>query len=107
VKVQGSLAHRCQNLGLDAVALASGAAERLSADYGLSVTGFAGPKGGNEKNPVGTIHFGYHSPVGAWCKTVHYTGGRLDVKARAVQTALDWMRRKLRKYKFQEFLSAV
>ena len=89
-----------------AVALASGAAERLSADYGLSVTGFAGPKGGNEKNPVGTIHFGYHSPVGAWCKTVHYTGGRLDVKARAVQTALDWMRRKLRKYKLQEFLSA-
>ena len=88
-----------------AVAMASGAAERLSADYGLSVTGFAGPEGGNEKNPVGTIHFGYHSPVGAWCKTVHYTGGRLDVKARAVQTALDWMRRKLRKYKLQEFLS--
>lgn len=88
-----------------AVALASGAAERLSADYGLSVTGFAGPDGGNEKNPVGTIHFGYHSPIGFWCKTVHYTGGRLDVKARAVQTALDWMRRKLRKYKLQEFLS--
>lgn len=89
-----------------AVALASGAAERLSADYGLSVTGFAGPDGGNEANPVGTIHFGYHSPVGVWSKTVHYTGGRLDVKARAVQTGLDWMRRKLRKYKMEEFLSA-
>jgi nicotinamide-nucleotide amidase len=88
-----------------AVAMASGVAERLSADYGLSVTGFAGPAGGNEMNPVGTIHFGYHSPVGVWCKTVHYTGGRLDVKALAVQTALDWMRRKLRKYKLQEFLS--
>lgn len=89
-----------------AVALASGAAERLSADYGLSVTGFAGPDGGNEKNPVGTIHFGYHSPIGVWCKTVHYTGGRLDVKERAVQAGLDWMRRKLRKYKMEEFLSA-
>jgi nicotinamide-nucleotide amidase len=89
-----------------AVAMASGAAERLSADYGLSVTGFAGPGGGNDRNPVGTIHFGYHSPVGVWCKTVHYSGGRLDVKARAVQAALDWMRRKLRKYKLQEFLSA-
>ncbi|MFQ3225360.1 MAG: nicotinamide-nucleotide amidase [Lentimonas sp.] len=87
-----------------AVALASGAAERLSADYGLSVTGFAGPDGGNENNPVGTIHFGYHSPVGVWCKTVHYTGARIDVKARAVQAALDWMRRKLRKYKMEEFL---
>ena len=90
-----------------AVALASGAAERLLADYALSVTGFAGPEGGNEKNPVGTIHFGYHSPLGAWSKTVHYTGDRLDVKACAVQAALDWMRRKLRKYKLQEFLSEV
>ena len=88
-----------------AVAMASGAAERLSADYGLSVTGFVGPDGGNEANPVGTIHFGYHSPVGVWCKTVHLTGGRLDMKARAVEAALDWMRRKLRKYKMEEFLS--
>lgn len=87
-----------------AIAMASGVAERLSADYGLSVTGFAGPDGGDEKNPVGTIHIGYHSPVGVWCKTVRYTGGRLDVKARAVHAALDWMRRKLRKYKVEEFL---
>ncbi|MEN8724751.1 MAG: CinA family nicotinamide mononucleotide deamidase-related protein [Lentimonas sp.] len=87
-----------------AVALASGVAEKLSADYGLSVTGFAGPGGGDEANPVGTIHLGYHSPVGAWCKTVRYTGGRLDVKARAVHAALDWMRRKLKKYKMEEML---
>jgi len=87
-----------------AIALASGAAEKLSADYGLSVTGFAGPDGGNKENPVGTIHLGYHSPVGVWCKTVRYTGGRLDVKARAVCAALDWMRRKLKKYKIDEFL---
>jgi nicotinamide-nucleotide amidase len=100
IKQHGAVSPEC------AVALASGASERLSADYGLSVTGFAGPDGGNENNPVGTIHFGYHSPVGVWCKTVHYTGGRLDVKARAVQAALDWMRRKLRKYKLEEFLSA-
>lgn len=87
-----------------AVAMASGVAERLSSDYGLSVTGFAGPDGGNEQNPVGTIHIGYHSPVGVWSRTVRYTGGRLDVKIRAVNTALDWMRRKLKKYKMEEFL---
>ena len=88
-----------------AIAMATGSAERLSADYGLSITGFAGPEGGNKDNPLGTIHIGYHSPVGVWCKTVRYTGGRLDVKARAVHAALDWMRRKIRKYKFEEFLS--
>ncbi|MFP4157085.1 MAG: competence/damage-inducible protein A [Opitutales bacterium] len=87
-----------------AIAMASGIAEGFSADYGLSLTGFAGPGGGNEEHPVGTIHIGYHSPVGVWCKTVRYTGGRLDVKARAVNAALDWMRRKLRKYKVEEFL---
>lgn len=87
-----------------AVALASGVAEKFSTDYGLSITGFAGPGGGDEANPVGTIHLGYHSPVGVWCKTVRYTGGRLDVKARAVHAALDWMRRKLKKYKMEEML---
>lgn len=88
-----------------AIAMASGVAERLSADYGLSITGFAGPGGGDQENPVGTIHIGYHSPVGIWSQTVRYTGGRLDVKTRAVNAALDWMRRNLRKYKVEEFLS--
>lgn len=87
-----------------AIAMASGIAERLSADHGLSVTGFAGPDGGDEKNPVGTIHLGYHSPVGVWAKTVRYTGGRLDVKTRAVHASLDWIRRKLRQHKVEEFL---
>ena len=80
-----------------AIAMAAGVAESLSAHHGLSVTGFAGPEGGNKKNPVGTIHLGYHSPAGVWSKTVRYTGGRLDVKARAVHAALDWMRRELYK----------
>lgn len=87
-----------------AIAMASGIAEAMSADYGLSLTGFAGPNGGTEKHPVGTIHLGYHSPVGVWCKTVRYTGGRLDIKARAVHAALDWMRRELRAHKVEEFL---
>ena len=87
-----------------AIAMGSGIAERLSSDYGLSVTGYAGPDGGDEKNPVGTIHVGYHSPVGVWCKSFRYTGGRLDVKTRAVHAALDWMRRKLRQHKVEEFL---
>ena len=82
-----------------AIAMATGVAERLGAHHGLSVTGFAGPEGGNKNNPVGTIHLGYHSPEGVWSKTVRYTGGRLDVKARAVHAALDWMRRELLQHK--------
>ncbi|MDA0848354.1 MAG: competence/damage-inducible protein A [Verrucomicrobia bacterium] len=78
-----------------AIAMASGVAENLSSDYGLSITGFAGPEGGNKENPVGTIHIGFHSSFGIWAKSVRYLGGRMDVKARAVNAALDWMRRLL------------
>ena len=71
-----------------AIAMASGVAENLSSDYGLSITGFAGPEGGNKENPVGTIHIGFHSSFGIWAKSVRYLGGRMDVKARAVNAAL-------------------
>ncbi len=90
-----------------AVAMVTGVAERLGADYALSVTGFAGPGGGTEKTPVGTIFLGYSSPVGAWARKVTYPAAdRLTVKARAVTTALDWMRRKLLRYKVEDFLAA-
>ena len=78
-----------------AVAMAVGAAECLGADYALSVTGFAGPGGGDDENPVGTVYLGYFSPAGFWSRRVHYPGNRRDVKKRAAQTALDWMRRRL------------
>lgn len=90
-----------------AVALATGAAERFGADYALSVTGFAGPGGGSEDNPVGTIYLGYHSPVGVWSRKLVYNGNRLQVKKRAVNASLDWMRRKLLKYKMQDVLSCM
>lgn len=87
------------------VAMATGAAERLGADYALSVTGFAGPEGGNE--PAGTIYLGYVSPVGVWSRRVVGTGTRMAVKTRAVNGALDFMRRKLRKYAVEDFLECM
>ncbi len=87
-----------------AVAMATGAAERLDATHAISITGFAGPNGGTEKNPVGTIFVGYHSPVGVWARKVVYPGERLAVKQRAVMLALDWVRRKLKKYQIEEMI---
>lgn len=78
-----------------AVAMAAGVAERLDADFGLSITGFAGPCGGNAENPVGTIFIGLHTPKGIWSKRVNYPGSRTAVKQRAVNAALDWLRRVL------------
>ena len=51
-----------------AMAMATGACEKYGADYGLSATGFAGPSGGSQVIPVGTIYLGYASPIGVWAK---------------------------------------
>ena len=79
----------------NAVAMAVGAAERLGADYGLAITGFSGPCGGTNENPVGTIYIALHSPQGVWSKKLHYPGPRATVNRRAVMAALDWLRREL------------
>lgn len=78
-----------------AVAMAMGAAEKLGADYALAITGFAGPCGGTQQNPVGTIYIALYTPRGTWSRRLNYPGARLAVKQRAVNAALDWLRREL------------
>ncbi len=81
----------------NAVAMAAGAAEKLGADYGLAITGFAGPCGGTRENPVGTMFLALYTPQGVWSKRLRYPGPRQTVKRRAVNAALDWLRRELTK----------
>ena len=81
-----------------AVAMAAGAAETLGADYALAVTGFAGAAetgAAPGANPVGTMFIGLVSPAGVWSKKLSYPGPRPTVKVRAVNAALDWLRREL------------
>ena len=79
-----------------AVAMATGAAETLGADYALAVTGFAGASStGGGGNPVGTIFVALFSPAGVWSKKLSYPGPRSTIKSRAVNAALDWLRREL------------
>ena len=78
-----------------AVAMATGAAEKLGADYALSITGFAGPCGGANENPVGTIFVALHAPHGVWSRKLSFPGPRTTIKRRAVNSALDWLRREL------------
>ncbi len=78
-----------------AVAMATGAAETLGADFALAVTGFAGEATGHGSNPIGTIFIGLFSPGGVWAKKLSYPGPRSTVKVRAVNAALDWLRREL------------
>ena len=90
-----------------AIAMATGACEKFGTDYGLSITGFAGPTGGTQMLPVGSIFLGYASPLGVWAKKLNLRGDRGSNRRRAAAAALDWMRRKLRKYKVEEVLAAA
>jgi nicotinamide-nucleotide amidase len=75
--------------------MALGARRAGGSDVGLAVTGIAGPTGGSEDKPVGTVHFGLAR--GQEAETLHrrFHGGRAAVKAQAAETALDMLRRRL------------
>lgn len=87
-----------------ALAMATGARDKFGTEYAISVTGYAGPGGGTDADPVGTVYFGYASPAGDWSLRVAIAGSRPQVKLRAVNTALDFMRRQLNKYRVEDLL---
>jgi nicotinamide-nucleotide amidase len=87
-----------------AAAMATCAMEKFGSDYAISVTGYAGPGGGTDADPVGTVYLGYASPTGVWSRRVTLPGDRRQVKLRAVNTALDFMRRQLNKYRIEDLI---
>lgn len=78
-----------------AKAMAEGARTRLGATYAVSVTGFAGPDGGDERNPVGTIYIGIAGPDDARVYRLAFAGDRARNRQMSVVWALDLLRRTL------------
>jgi nicotinamide-nucleotide amidase len=79
-----------------AEAMASGARLRTGSTYALSITGVAGPAGGTEAKPVGTVVIGLATPTGCQSHRVRFLGDRDRVRVLAAQSALDMLRRALR-----------
>jgi nicotinamide-nucleotide amidase len=79
-----------------AEALASGAAARFDAAYGIGITGIAGPDGGTEEKPVGTVCFAVSTGDGArLTRRVRLPGSRSDVRERSTTVAMHLLRRLL------------
>ena len=75
-----------------AAALARGARERLRADWAASITGVAGPNGGSDAKPVGTVYIGVSGPGFESVRRFRYPGERASVRDRAAKTALVLLR---------------
>jgi nicotinamide-nucleotide amidase len=78
-----------------AKAMAEGVRARTGSTYALSVTGIAGPGSAGDPVPPGTMVIGFAGPDGNDARRVHLPGDRTLVRQFTVQTALDFLRRKL------------
>jgi nicotinamide-nucleotide amidase len=80
-----------------AAALADGAIERLGSDIGIGITGIAGPGGGSELKPVGTVCRSVAARAGSRIdRTLQLPGNRAMVRERTTTVAMHLLRRLLR-----------
>ncbi|BCV25006.1 competence/damage-inducible protein A [Gelria sp. Kuro-4] len=76
-----------------AEAMAKGVRALLGADYGAAVTGLAGPGGGTPEKPVGLVFVAAADAGRVVSERYEWRGGRLVIKRRAAQAALNLLRR--------------
>lgn len=77
-------------------AMAEGALKASSAYLAISITGIAGPEGGSEHKPVGTVHFAAAMKGKPTIHAQHvFKGDRRAIRMAAVDAALDMILREL------------
>jgi len=80
-----------------AEAMAKGIKEKSSTDYGLAITGIAGPSGGSKEKPVGLVYLGLAKNSSIIVSKNIFSGDRERIKFYSSQAALDLLRRELLK----------
>ncbi|WP_374357925.1 CinA family protein [Chitinimonas sp.] len=68
--------------------MANGAMLAAKAQLSVAVSGIAGPSGGSDDKPVGTVCFAFGSSSGTRCETRHFSGDRRSVREQTVRHAL-------------------
>ena len=75
--------------------MARGVRHKAKTDFGLAVTGIAGPDGGTEEKPVGLVYIALADDAHTEHKKLTIPGDRELIRWRASQAALDMLRRRL------------
>ena len=78
-----------------AAAMAVGARRVARTDFGVGITGVAGPDGGTADKPVGLVHLAIDEDAGTRVYQRRFLGGRERVRFQATQTVLEMLRRGL------------
>ena len=73
-------------------AMAEGARAAFNTDIALSLTGIAGPTGGNEEKPVGLVHYAVATANGVSDRRVVFIGNRDQIRRRAAFAGLALLR---------------
>lgn len=76
-------------------AMATGARATTGASIGIGITGIAGPGGGSEEKPVGTVWIAIDVEGTVETRRLRLLGDRPEVRQRAAQAALEMVRRRL------------
>lgn len=82
--------------------MARGARARSAADLGVSITGIAGPGGGTEEKPVGTVYIALAGDKGCAAQKLGFAGGRDRIRQRSAFAALNAVRKYLLEGKLPE-----
>ena len=75
--------------------MAVGALRAFEADVALAITGVAGPGGGSEEKPVGTVWIGIATLDNVTAQKYRFGGDRSEIRTRASQAALALLTRTL------------
>ncbi len=78
-----------------AAAMAEGVRRAAGSDFGLAVTGIAGPSGGSVEKPVGLVFCAVADATGARVERSVFFGDRVQIQERSAQKTLDMLRRLL------------
>ncbi len=79
----GAVSSQCVSQMLEGIKNLSGA------DYTLAVSGIAGPTGGTEEKPVGTVYVGLQTPFSQEVFQCFFHGGREQVQEQATAFAIE------------------
>ena len=75
--------------------MAKGVRNLMESDFGVATTGVAGPSGGSEENPVGTVWIAVASAVGVVSKRFNFEKNRENVINRATIAAYEMLRQEI------------